>query len=42
MMTLADRCDPRYKKMLQCQDCLQWFHQECIRSLSYPLMCGDR
>ena len=32
----------RYKKMLQCCDCLQWFHQECIRSLSYQLMCGDR
>ena len=28
--------------MLQCCDCLQWFHQECIRSLSYQLMCGDR
>ena len=34
------RC--RYKRMLQCQDCLQWFHQECIRSLSYQLMFGDR
>jgi len=31
-----------YKKMLQCKDCLQWFHQECIRSLSYQLLCGDR
>ena len=32
----------RYRRMLQCQDCLQWFHQECIRSLSYQLMFGDR
>ena len=32
----------RYKKMLQCSDCLQWFHQECIRSLNYQLLCGDR
>lgn len=31
-----------YKKMLQCKDCLQWFHQECIRSLSFQLLCGDR
>ena len=31
-----------YKKMLQCKDCLQWFHQECIRALSHPLLCGDR
>jgi len=31
-----------YKKMLQCGDCLQWFHQECIRSLDHPLLCGDR
>ena len=31
-----------YKKMLQCRDCLQWFHQECIRALSHPLLCGDR
>ena len=31
-----------YKKMLQCKDCLQWFHQECIRSLTYQLLCGDR
>ena len=31
-----------YKKMLQCKDCLQWFHQECIRSLSYQLLSGDR
>ena len=28
--------------MLQCCDCLQWFHQECIRALSHQLMCGDR
>ena len=31
-----------YKKMLQCGDCLQWFHQECIRALDHPLLCGDR
>jgi len=31
-----------YKRMLQCKDCLQWFHQECIRSLDYQLLCGDR
>jgi len=31
-----------YRKMLQCKDCLQWFHQECIRSLNYQLLCGDR
>ena len=31
-----------YKKMLQCGDCLQWFHQECIRALGHPLLCGDR
>jgi len=31
-----------YKKMLQCGRCLQWFHQECIRALSFQLMCGDR
>ena len=31
-----------YKKMLQCGECLQWFHQECIRALDHPLLCGDR
>lgn len=31
-----------YKKMLQCQRCLQWFHQECIRTLNFPLLFGDR
>jgi len=32
-----------YKKMLQCQRCHQWFHQECIRNPNVPqLLFGDR
>jgi len=32
-----------YKKMLQCQKCLKWFHQECIRNPNVPqLLFGDR
>lgn len=31
-----------YKKMLQCKRCFQWFHQKCIRALTFQLMCGDR
>ena len=32
-----------YKKMLQCDRCKQWFHQECIRSNALPaLLLGDR
>merc|ERR1711936_1012091 len=32
-----------YKKMLQCQQCQQWFHQECIRNPNVPqLLFGDR
>lgn len=32
-----------YKKMLQCNRCLQWFHQDCIRvAHSSPLLFGDR
>ena len=33
----------RYKKMLQCQKCQQWFHQECIRNPDVAqLLMGDR
>jgi len=32
-----------YKKMLQCQKCQQWFHQECIRNPNVSqLLFGDR
>ena len=31
-----------YKKMLQCRECRQWFHQECLRQSSAPILCGDR
>ena len=32
-----------YRKMLQCDRCQQWFHQECIRSNLLPqLLLGDR
>ena len=31
-----------YKKMLQCKQCQQWFHQECIRNnISTNLLLGD-
>ncbi|XP_050441685.1 PHD finger protein 19 isoform X2 [Adelges cooleyi] len=29
-------------KMLQCAKCLQWFHEKCLSSLTYPLYLGDR
>jgi len=30
-----------FRRMLQCCDCLQWFHQQCITSLDHHLS-GDR
>ena len=30
-----------YKKMLQCEKCLQWFHEGCIQELETPLLYGD-
>ncbi|XP_040569712.1 metal-response element-binding transcription factor 2 isoform X1 [Lepeophtheirus salmonis] len=30
-----------YKRMLQCEKCEQWFHQECIRATT-SLLFGDR
>lgn len=31
-----------YRKMLQCNSCLQWFHQECLRTSTLPILFGDR
>lgn len=28
--------------MIQCARCLQWFHANCLRCLSFPLYFGDR
>eukprot|EP00095_Tigriopus_kingsejongensis_P010712 maker-scaffold179_size282488-snap-gene-1.22 protein:Tk10712 transcript:maker-scaffold179_size282488-snap-gene-1.22-mRNA-1 annotation:"metal-response element-binding transcription factor 2" len=30
-----------YRRMLQCGECLQWFHQECLRKTSPPILLGD-
>ena len=31
-----------YRKMFQCRKCLQWFHQECLRMSSEPILLGDK
>ncbi|KAK3923536.1 Metal-response element-binding transcription factor 2 [Frankliniella fusca] len=31
-----------YMQMLQCQQCRQWFHQDCLTCLHFPLYCGDQ
>lgn len=31
-----------YMQMLQCAVCRQWFHQDCLSCLHFPLYCGDR
>lgn len=30
-----------YRRMFQCAECRQWFHQECLRKSSSPVLLGD-
>ncbi|XP_074601217.1 polycomb protein Pcl [Brevipalpus obovatus] len=30
-----------YSKMLQCHECLQWFHEACVQVIESPLLYGD-
>ncbi|TRY72982.1 hypothetical protein TCAL_13306 [Tigriopus californicus] len=30
-----------YRRMFQCAECRQWFHQECLRKSSPPVLLGD-
>ncbi|XP_037082348.1 metal-response element-binding transcription factor 2-like [Pollicipes pollicipes] len=31
-----------FNKMLQCFQCRQWYHEECVECRQYPLLNGDR
>lgn len=42
LLCYCGRAAGSFMKTIKCSCCSNWFHEKCVKSLQYPMYCGDR